>query len=312
MRQIQPARRSHLTAVKSHDFPPDVVTGFKPAGAAKMPIFSLYLILLVLLLTGTARAEDIPTFTPPVFTGSETAEEKGLIIAKAVRRRDAGYGSAELRNKGVTKNIRGEERVLLSRGYIYEKGADNAQKQLFVFDSPADIIGLGALVHVLPSAPQGQWTFIPELQRVKRVSGETYASSFMGTAFYNEDLTLSFPLVERYSYKYVRDEEYEGLPCYVMDSFPLYDHSIYKRFRWWVDQKDFQFRKMEFYDLKDAHIKTLFLKDYKLYLDYWWRFSAVEMVDHQMGKTTTVTYTWKVRTGLDEDDFSVNALKRVR
>lgn len=300
MRQNQPVRRISLT--------PEYAGRGSGAGRAG---FSLYLFIL-LFLSATAGAEDIPTFTPPVFTGSETAEEKGLIIAKAVRQRDAGYGSAELRNKGVTKNVRGEERILLSRGFIYEKGRDSAQKQLFIFDSPADVLGLGALLHVFPYAPQSQWTFIPELQRVKRVSGETYASSFMGTAFYNEDLTLSFPLVERYSYQYIHDEEYDGLPCYVIDVFPLYEHTIYKRFRWWIDQKDFQFRKMEFYDLKNAHIKTLYLKDYKQYLGYWWRFHAVEMVDHQMGKSTTVTYSWKLRVGLDEDDFSVNALKRVR
>ena len=238
--------------------------------------------------------------------------KKGLIIAKAWRQRDEGYGSLELSNKGVTQNLRGEERVLLSRGFMYEKGADNAQKTIFVFDHPADIRGLGVLIHVFPSAPQGQWTFLPELQRVKRISGDTYASAFLGTSFYNEDLSLAFPLVERYSYRYIRDEEYEGLPCYVIDSFPLYEHSAYKRFRWWIDQKDFQFRKMEFYDLKDAHLKTLYLKDYKQYLGYWWRFTRVDMVDHQIGKTTTVTYNWKLRAGLDENDFSVNALKRVR
>lgn len=301
MRQYQSTGRTFLT--------PEHVAWGRTSGKTG---FSICLLVILLLLSVSARAEDIPTFTPPVFTGGETTEEKGLIIAKAVRQRDAGYGSAELRNQGVTKNIRGEERILLSRGYIYEKGADSAQKQLFIFDSPADIIGLAALVHVFPFAPQGQWTFIPELQRVKRVSGETYASSFLGTAFYNEDLTLSFPLVERYSYKYIRDEEYEGQPCYVIDAFPLYDHSVYKRFRWWIDKKDLQFRKIDFYDLKDAHIKTLFLKDYKLYLDYWWRFSTVEMVDYQMNKSTVVTYTWKLRAGLNEGDFSVNALKRMR
>lgn len=268
-------------------------------------------LLFCLLLSDLVVAENIPIFTPPVFTGNESSEEKGLIIFTAtVKRRDSGYISAEIEGRAVTKNLRGEENTLLFRGSIYEKGKDSSQKSLLIFDAPSDIRGFGALVHLFPHAPIGQWVFLPELQRVKRVSGDAYASAFLGTAFYNEDLVV--PLAERYSYRYIRDEEHEGLPCYVIDSFPLYEHSSYKRIRWWIDQKDFQFRKAEFYDLKDAHLKTLHFKNYSQYLGYWWRMSDIEMVNHQAGKTTSISYKWKLRAGLDEDDFSVNALKRLR
>lgn len=254
-----------------------------------------------------------PKFEPPVFSGTETLEEKGLAIASSVRNRDAGYGSMfATKATVVTTNVKGEKRFQQLRSFMLEKGEGGAQKALLIFDEPADIEGMVGLIHTFPSKPEEQWFFIPGLQRVKRVSGDNRTSSFLGAEFTNEDLVVNFPLVERYSYKFVSDEPCDGLSCYVIDRFPLYGHSGYKRFRVWIDKSEFRFQKVEFFDRKDELVKTLFFKGYKLYLGHWWRYDSMLMINHHTGKSTEVSNDWNLCAGLTDDDFSINALKRAR
>jgi hypothetical protein len=277
-----------------------------------LPLFSALLFAQPAMSAETGACTP-PKFEPPVFSGKETPEEKGLAIARAVRNRDAGYVSQFLaKGVAVTTNVKGEERTLKFTARLFEKGSDGAQKTLFLFDEPVDVKGFGAMSYIFPFAPEEQWYFLPELQRVKRVSGDSRTSSFLGTTFTNEDFVLAFPVVERYAYKYIGEEPCGELACHVIDRFPLYEYSGYTRYRVWIDKRDFQFRKVDFYDRKNALIKTLLFNDYKLYLNHWWRWDNINLTDLQTGKNTHVSYEWHVCAGMTEEDFSINALKRVR
>ena len=81
----------------------------------------------------------------------------------------------------------------------------------------------------------------------------------------------------------------------------------------WVDADIWQPIKVEFYDRKNALIKTLTMHDYRQYLDRFWRASAMRMVNHQTGKSTDLEWTdYNFRTGLDARSFDRNSLKRAR
>jgi len=55
------------------------------------------------------------------------------------------------------------------------------------------------------------------------------------------------------------------------------------------------------------------MKDYKKYVDKFWRASQLEMVNHQSGKSTLLTWeNYQFQKGLNEKDFNKNALKRAR
>ena len=133
----------------------------------------------------------------------------------------------------------------------------------------------------------------------------------MGSEFSFEDLT-SFE-VEKYNYLYLRDEVFDGEDCWVITQFPLDKHSGYKRRIVWIDKSEYRVRKTDFYDRKDTLLKTLKFTNFHQYLDKYWRSQKFEMVNHQSGKSTVLNYTdFKMKTGLDEKDFSKNALKRAR
>ena len=133
----------------------------------------------------------------------------------------------------------------------------------------------------------------------------------MGSEFSFEDLT-SFE-VEKFTYKYLRDEVANGENCWVVVQYPLDKNSGYKRRIVWIDQSEYRIQKTEFYDRKDTLLKTLTFTNFHQYLDKYWRSQRFDMVNHQSGKSTVLNYTnFEMKTGLDEKDFNKNALKRAR
>ncbi|MEQ9607436.1 MAG: outer membrane lipoprotein-sorting protein, partial [Kiloniellaceae bacterium] len=104
-----------------------------------------------------------------------------------------------------------------------------------------------------------------------------------------------------------------ALTCFVVERYPLYENSGYTRQVTWIDQQEYRVQRVEFYDRKDALLKTLTFSGYRQYLDQYWRADEWYMENHQTGKTTRLTFAgWDFRTGLDDNDFDPNRLERLR
>ena len=104
----------------------------------------------------------------------------------------------------------------------------------------------------------------------------------MGSEFAYEDMTSQE--VEKYTYKYLRDEDYDGGPHYVVERYPVDEKSGYTRQIVWIDQAEYIVRKVEFYDRKSELLKTLVITGYEQFLDQYWRAAKMAMVNHQTGK----------------------------
>ena len=133
----------------------------------------------------------------------------------------------------------------------------------------------------------------------------------MGSEFAYED--LSSQEVEKYTYKYLRDEEYEGIDAYVIERIPEDKYSGYTRQEAWLDKAEYRPLKIVFYDRKNTRLKTLTYIGYQQYLDRYWRADEMYMENHQTGKSTRLVWKdYEFQTGLKERDFDRNSLKRVR
>ncbi|MBT6274252.1 MAG: outer membrane lipoprotein-sorting protein, partial [Chromatiales bacterium] len=129
--------------------------------------------------------------------------------------------------------------------------------------------------------------------------------------FAYEDLTSQE--VAKYTYKWLRDEKVDGKDVFVLERVPTYKHSGYTRQQVWVDQAIYQAVKIEYYDRKNALLKTLTLGEFKQYLDRFWRPSDMHMVNHQTGKSTGLVWAdYQFASGLGDRDFNRNSLKRAR
>lgn len=239
---------------------------------------------------------------------AETVEEKGLRIATAMELRDDGW-------VGLTADVEmvfGEQKEPNYKFHIrlFEKPNDG-YKGLIIYDYPSDMRGVISMVHLHRYTPNDMWIFIPSNKRVKRFSSQKKNSSFLGSPFTSEDLNRGE--VEKYTYHWIRDEDYEGLPCSVIDRLPVEENSGYIKQRLWIDQTEHRVLKMKFYNLQDVHIKTQYFKDYKKYLDHFWREGSRTMVNEKTKASATFFFkNWKLKVELNENDFLPTRLKKLR
>ena len=241
---------------------------------------------------------------------AETAEEKGLAIAVEADKRDTGWVDQTADLEMILTNKHGESSRRTMRLKSLEVDGDG-DKSLTIFDNPKDIKGTAFLSHTHPLKPDDQWLYLPALKRIKRISSANKSGPFVGSEFAYED--LSSQEVEKYTYKWLRDEVIDGHDVFVIERFPQYKNSGYTRQISWMDKEMYQPRKVEFYDRKNTLLKTLVSSDYAQYLDQYWRPGKIEMVNHQTGKRTDLIWkNYQYKNELGDRDFDRNTLKRAR
>ena len=246
----------------------------------------------------------------PPEAGAESPEEKGLAIAREMDRRDRGWGDQRANLAMILRNRQGQESRRAIRVSTLEVEGDG-DRSLTVFDSPRDVKGSAFLSVTHATKPDDQWLYLPALKRVKRISSANKSGPFMGSEFAYEDLTSQE--VEKYRYKWLRDEALDGRKTMVVERYPEYEHSGYTRQIAWIDGEMWQVVRIEFHDRKDALLKTLTMEDYRQYDGRYWRPGLMHMVNHQNGKSTELRWSgYRFGTGLGERDFDRNALKRAR
>ncbi len=262
---------------------------------------------LPVLCLAFALASGMPA---SVQAEDRSPEEIGLQIARDADARDHGFSDFTAGVAMVLRNKQGQESRRQLRMKVLEI-LEDGDKSLFVFDNPRDVQGTALLVHAHKEGSDDQWLYLPALKRVKRISSSNRSGSFMGSEFAYEDMTAQE--VEKYTYRYLRDEPCGALTCYVVERFPTDKDSGYRRQVVWQDQDELRPWKIEYYDRKDAHLKTLTFSEYAQYLNQYWRASLLKMVNHATGKSTTMTWEgYQFRTGLNDRDFTKTGLKRAR
>lgn len=241
---------------------------------------------------------------------AETAEEKGLAIAVEADKRDEGFGDSTADMTMELRNKQGDSSTRYIRIKTLEVIGDG-DKSMSIFDEPADVKGTAFLTFSHAIKPDEQWLYLPALKRVKRINSKNKSGPFMGSEFAYEDIASQE--IEKYTYKYLRDETLNGIDCFVIERYPAYEHSGYTRQVVWINKAEYRPEKVVFYDRKNSLLKTLTYDGYQQYLDKFWRADQMNMENHQTGKSTTLTWSnYQFRTGLEDRDFNKNSLKRAR
>lgn len=246
----------------------------------------------------------------PLNLYAQTPEEKGLEIAREADRRDTGWGDVQSESEMILRNRQGQESIRRTHGKTLEVIGDG-DKTLIVFDYPGDVKGTAFLSYTHAKEPDDQWLFLPALKRIKRISSNNKSGPFMGSEFAYED--ISSQEIEKYKYRFIRDDALDGRQAFVIERTPTYEHSGYTRQLAWVDKEMYQPLKIDFYDRKGSLLKTLTAHGYKKYLDKYWRPDRMEMVNHQNGKSTSLIWkSYQFKNGYTDSDFDRNSLKSAR
>lgn len=182
----------------------------------------------VLLLTGG-----------PALAGAVSASETDpSVIMHAVEARETGDKQVS-RLEITIQDSSGRERtrVLQSRSMAFDGG----NKQLLIFESPADVknAGLLSIDYKAASATDDQWLYLPSLGRSTRIASGDKSGSFMGTDLTYADMTSKDP--DAYTYVMVdANAEVDGEPCWQIEATPKTDkekaETGYMKTQLWVSK----------------------------------------------------------------------------
>jgi hypothetical protein len=273
---------------------------FMKPGALTTLALALGMLLLAIATAGAQTA----------IADTSDPEARGLSIAVEADRRDSGFGDLTAELVMILRNRHGQESRRDVRIRTLEVEGDG-DKSLSIFDRPRDVEGTAFLSFSHATGNDDQWLYLPALKRVKRISTSNKSGPFMGSEFSYED--ISSQEVEEYTYRWLRDEQLNGIDTYVVEQVPVDRNSGYSRLLTWVDKSEFRPLKVEFYDRRSSLLKTLTYAGYNQYLGQYWRADQMSMENHQTGKSTVLEWTdYEFRTGLTDRDFDQNSLKRAR
>ncbi len=257
-------------------------------------------------------ASVVSVLIPVSVSAAEDPVVKGEAIAREWDRRDRGYGDTSANMKMILENRQGQTSERKMRIFFLEMPNENdGDKSMVVFDYPRDIKGTALLSYSHILKPDDQWLYLPALKRVKRISSNNKSGPFMGSEFAYED--ISSQELKKYSYKWLRDEPCGKSDCFVLEQRPLYENSGYTRQVAWYDKEAYRLQRIDYYDRRNALLKTLGFSKYQKHLDKYWRAHDMYMVNKQTGKKTRLVYeNLKFKSGLTDKDFTQSRLKRMR
>lgn len=240
---------------------------------------------------------------------AETEQEKGLRIATIAAEKDEGWKSVQ--SELVMTLVSNEGKISIRRITSQSlEVLDDGDKTLLIFEEPKDIQGTTFLSYSHPLKADEQWIFLPALKRVKRISSSNKSGPFMGSEFSYED--ISSQEVDKYAYKYIKDEIVNGRDSFVIERYPKYQDSGYARQMVWLDKKMYQPSKIVFYDKRNDKLKTLTYYSYQLYVNKHWRPGKLTMVNHQNGRKTHLEWKeYQFHANLNESDFSRSRLSNL-
>ena len=239
-----------------------------------------------------------------------TPEEQGQHVFVTRDEMDNGYIDAVTTLSMTLFNAAGQKssRKMLTR---YLELQDDGDKTLITFKFPRDIKGTGLLTFEHIEDADDQWLYLPALKRVKRIASKNKSGSFVGSEFSYEDISSTKP--EKFTYKYLREDEHEGIKVWIVERYPKDPNSGYTKIISWVDQSNFQVVKQEYFDRKGSPLKFSLENGVTLYLGKFWRPSEIVMMNLQTKKKTALTFSdWAFQQGQKSSLFSKRSLERQR
>jgi outer membrane lipoprotein-sorting protein len=154
--------------------------------------------------------------------------------------------------------------------------------------NPATILNTRFLTVENPNGSDEQWIFLPALGKVRRIAASEGSGSFVGTDLSYSDIASANRKAGLDTHSIAREEEFRGKPCYVIESVPKDSAYQYSKMIQWIDRDNLVNYKIELYDKRGAHVKTMEILELK---DVQGRLSPMvtKMSSLAEGTSTTIT-----------------------
>lgn len=120
---------------------------------------------------------------------------------------------------------------------FWKRGEDGRSRVLLQVDGPPDERGTAFLL-LEREGRNDMFTYLPELEKVRRITSRAISGTFLGTDFSYEDLEELQSVSDRASVERLPDAQVDGRPVYVLSGAPAADSgSSYQRVVSYVDRE---------------------------------------------------------------------------
>ena len=211
--------------------------------------------------------------------------------------------SSEL-NMEIT-NKKGRKR----KSKIKSISKDSNAKQILWFLSPADDKGISYLKIEHKNQDDEIRLWLPELKKIRRISSNKKADSFMGSDLSYEDMTSR--QMEDYSLKIVQDDaKIDAKICYILESSPNGIDSEYSKHVTWVEKDTYLPLKEESYDKNNKLLKFKTFK-YSL-IDSFYLISEIFVENIQKKSNTKLVFSnLRINRDIKDQLFQEKNMKRL-
>jgi len=196
----------------------------------------------------------------------------------------------------------------------FSKDGPKGSRTIIEFKSPSNIAGTRFLTMENPGNPDDRWIFLPELRKVRRVAASEGSGSFMGTDFSFDDISSMSRGAELDTHTLLREENFGGNACYVVQSVPKNSSYQYSKMISWVTKDSKITSKIELYDKKNTSspVKTVEMSGIKE-IQGRSTVTVTKITTHAAGTSTTINMDiYKYDDPIPEKVFTTEYLETGR
>jgi outer membrane lipoprotein-sorting protein len=138
----------------------------------------------------------------------------------------------------------------------YSKDGPKGKRTMIVFQQPDTVKGTRFLTMENPGAADDRWIFLPGVGKVRRMAASEGSGSFVGTDFSYDDIASSSRGADLDTHTLLREENLNGVACYVIQSVPKDSSYQYSKMLLWIAKDTKITLKIELYDKTNKLVKT--------------------------------------------------------
>ncbi|MDR2143072.1 MAG: outer membrane lipoprotein-sorting protein [Treponema sp.] len=236
------------------------------------------------------------------------AQDAASIVRAARDRINADTISSRSRMIITSKSGSASERLIDQ----YSKDGPKGSRTVVVFQRPANVENTRFLTMEAGGGSNDQWIFLPALGKVRRIAASEGSGSFVGTDLSYDDVSSADRDADLDTHTLLREETLNGKVCYVIESKPKDSSYQYSKMVQWIGKDDKVDYKVELFDKKGIHVKTLDILELK---NVQGRLSPVKtrMTTLAAGTSTTINVEiLKYDDPIPEQVFTTSFLERGR
>lgn len=231
------------------------------------------------------------------------------IVEEMVRRHDSESEYTRARMILTKQGGGTRERVI----HQWSEKTDKITRSMTKFTAPSDIRNVGTLNWDHSEGEDDQWLYLPDLKRVKRITGGSKKGLFMGTDIAFEDMRPED--TEANAYRVLQEEDLDGQACWVVETRPtdpveIRDSGYVSTLRW-IDKTHYRPLRTEYFGKGDQRVKVATTENWKKISGDLWRPLVTEFSRPATGTSTRMLLTdIKLNQGIDSSLLTRQGLQR--